>query len=212
MSGVMSQSMRTPMPPWRTTDDFLSAQANADLLSYVAEHESSFIPTTVALSSERVDATHRSSRKLDGGLGPWKDVLSARFAEMFPHLASSVGIRQLRYSRIELEIVAHNDGDRFGRHVDTLSVGNADEGTARFLSAVYYFFDEPPGFDGGELRLYPFGAASRNTDFVDVIPRNNSLVYFPSFAPHEVLPVRCRSRDFAKSRFAVNCWFHRDLT
>jgi Rps23 Pro-64 3,4-dihydroxylase Tpa1-like proline 4-hydroxylase len=40
-------------------------------------------------------------------------------------------------------------------------------------------------------------------------PRNNRLIAFPSFVPHEVRRVACPSGEFADSRFAINVWLSR---
>ena len=88
-------------------------------------------------------------------------------------------------------------------------VGDARRASDRLLSAVYYFHAEPKAFSGGALRLYPFGAKKDEDSFADVQPEQNTLLVFPSWAPHEVLPVSCPSGRFSDSRFAVNCWIHR---
>jgi SM-20-related protein len=75
------------------------------------------------------------------------------------------------------------------------------------LSGVYYFHAEPKAFTGGALRLYAIGGQGER--YVDIEPTHNSLLMFPSWAPHEVMPVRCPSRRFVDSRFAINCWVHR---
>jgi Rps23 Pro-64 3,4-dihydroxylase Tpa1-like proline 4-hydroxylase len=46
----------------------------------------------------------------------------------------------------------------------------------------------------------------RDAAFADIEPGQNRLVAFPSWAPHEVMPISCPSRRFIDSRFAVNCW------
>ena len=76
----------------------------------------------------------------------------------------------------------------------------------RALSGVYYLHRAPKGFSGGALRFYAIGDANR---FVDVEPVHNSLLVFPSWAPHEVMPISCPTGAFMDSRFAVNCWLHR---
>jgi SM-20-related protein len=61
---------------------------------------------------------------------------------------------------------------------------------------------------GGALRLYAIGGEA-DQKFVDIEPLRNSLLMFPSWAPHEVMPVSCPSKRFIDSRFAINCWVHR---
>jgi Rps23 Pro-64 3,4-dihydroxylase Tpa1-like proline 4-hydroxylase len=44
-----------------------------------------------------------------------------------------------------------------------------------------------------------------------VQPARNSVVLFPGSLTHEILPVRCPSRNFAHSRFTVNGWLRGPL-
>jgi Rps23 Pro-64 3,4-dihydroxylase Tpa1-like proline 4-hydroxylase len=108
-------------------------------------------------------------------------------------------------SSYEIELVAHGDGAFFSRHIDTYTTRKSQ----RVISGVYYFHRQPKAFSGGELRLYGLTKGDQTGPFVDVIPENDTLVTFPSWYPHEVLPVRCPSGRLEDSRFAVNCWIMR---
>jgi Rps23 Pro-64 3,4-dihydroxylase Tpa1-like proline 4-hydroxylase len=59
------------------------------------------------------------------------------------------------------------------------------------------------------LRLHRIGSRAGEEGGADIAPEPNSLVLFPSWAPHEVLLVRCPSGRFEDSRFAINCWIYR---
>jgi Rps23 Pro-64 3,4-dihydroxylase Tpa1-like proline 4-hydroxylase len=63
------------------------------------------------------------------------------------------------------------------------------------------------------LRLYDCieeGRSRRAAEtFTAVTPAANRLVVFPSEEFHEAMPVRCPSKQFADSRFAVTTWLHR---
>jgi SM-20-related protein len=48
-------------------------------------------------------------------------------------------------------------------------------------------------------------AGNHPSSHLDLAPENDSLVIFPSWAPHEVMPVVFPSGGFADSRFSVNC-------
>ncbi len=109
-------------------------------------------------------------------------------------------------AKIELQLTAHNDGEFYKRHIDTRT-GPSDEPTVRLISFVYYCSASPSRFSGGALRLYGFG--ENDTRQVDIEPVCDSLVVFPSWAPHEVLPVACESGRFEDSRFAINGWIRR---
>jgi Rps23 Pro-64 3,4-dihydroxylase Tpa1-like proline 4-hydroxylase len=122
---------------------------------------------------------------------------------------------------VELELAAHGDGAHFHAHLDIPNGKHrkplgAEPGMDRILSAVYYFHREPKAFSGGDLRLFRFGAHPADgpvaeEDRVDIAPLQNSLVAFPSWALHEVRPIQCPSQAFEDYRFAINCWYCREL-
>ncbi|HUS56353.1 MAG TPA: 2OG-Fe(II) oxygenase, partial [Thermohalobaculum sp.] len=70
----------------------------------------------------------------------------------------------------------------------------------------YYFCATPARFSGGQLRLHSLAASREAGTYVDIEPENDTAVFFPSWFPHEVLPVVCESGQFMDSRFAINCW------
>jgi Rps23 Pro-64 3,4-dihydroxylase Tpa1-like proline 4-hydroxylase len=92
----------------------------------------------------------------------------------------------------------------FTEHCDR----NMQRGSSRLISAVYYFHRHPKSFSGGILRIYPLAGRAKSRAFVEIEPVNDTLVFFPSWFPHEVLPVNCPSGKFEDSRFAINCWVH----
>jgi Rps23 Pro-64 3,4-dihydroxylase Tpa1-like proline 4-hydroxylase len=68
-----------------------------------------------------------------------------------------------------------------------------------YLVLREYFHAEPKAFTGGALRLYAIGR-KEDEDFVDIEAVRNSLLVFPSWAPHEVTPVSCPSKRFSSTR------------
>jgi len=66
----------------------------------------------------------------------------------------------------------------------------------------------PKAFSGGVLRLHSLAASGHQGTFVDIPPDYDTLVFFPSMFPHEVLPVKSPSGKFMDSRFAINCWIY----
>ena len=205
-----------PLPPYHIFPDFLDGGQHKALLQLALASEAEFGPATiVAGTKEVVHRGQRTSRKRKGGLGPLKDMFSDRVRRAAPLMFTKTGVPKADIWRLELELVAHNDGDHFGRHIDTLTGEPACAGeaarSARLLSGVYYFYQEPKGFTGGELRVHRFGGDGGPGNFIDVDPAQNSFVVFPSFASHEVLEVGCPSGIFEHSRFSVNCWIHRRL-
>ena len=144
----------------------------------------------------------------------WKGPLRERMRAALPQWCAGFGMAPFEPNAIELDMIAYNDGAFYRRHIDTgrLNRDRPGAGSAgdRIITAVYYFHAEPKAFDGGELRLHAMAASADGSALsADLPPRRNSLLIFPSWAPHEVLPVRCPSGAFRDSRFAINCWFRR---
>jgi SM-20-related protein len=194
-----------PMPPYLLFRDFLPSAMASDLLSWAIDNEAQFNPTTVGEGDgQRTDPQVRvsvSTRKF----GPTKQKLCDRLLRLAPDLVRDLRVNNLEIVKAELELVAHNDGAFYIRHIDTATGADAAAGGLTFVSAAYYVHRQPKAFSGGALRLHRFGSPA-DSDFLDIAPEHNLLVAFPSWAPHEVTPISCPTRAFADSRFAVNIW------
>jgi len=202
----VSAPARSIFAPYRVFNDFLDAAAVGNLLSLAVSEQSGFQPSKVGPRSApvmnpnvRVSAVLRNP----GRLAP---IFSERLESLAAELVADMRLTPFIVGRIELELAAHGDGAFYMRHIDTATGGPATK--HRVLSGVYYFHSQPKGFSGGALRLYAIGD---NNAFVDIEPAHNSLLVFPSWAPHEVRPVSCPSGRFTDSRFAVNCWVWRKV-
>jgi Rps23 Pro-64 3,4-dihydroxylase Tpa1-like proline 4-hydroxylase len=134
-------------------------------------------------------------------------LLENRVLQWFPLVAKTLGVPLFPLAAIESHLTAATDGYYFKMHSDEA----AD--IPRVLTCLYYLHREPRGFAGGELRLYDCiveGDSRRAADtFTAVAPVANRLVIFRSEEFHEAMPVRCPSKEFADSRFAVTTWLHR---
>lgn len=202
-----------PMPPWHQFADVLAPDEHRALLDWTLANRARFEPARVY--GGLVPTTRTAEVLRD--FGTLKPVLKERLRALLPEIFRRTGIRAFEVERIELEIAAHGDGAFFSRHID-LPAGPGRELLARdggrqdrLVSAVYYFHREPKAFSGGALRLHRFGGGEGPDDRADVQPAQNSLVVFPSWAEHEVMPIACPSHAFEDSRFAVNAWFCRRL-
>jgi len=109
----------------------------------------------------------------------------------------------------DVAVTAHRDGDFLTQHRDD---GKDGRPNGRVLSFVYWLHRRPSPFSGGELRLC--GWADRDGHVVpappavDLEPRHDTLVVYPSSTMHEVFPVRGGS-SFADARFAVTGFVRR---
>ncbi|HEY4184862.1 MAG TPA: 2OG-Fe(II) oxygenase [Polyangia bacterium] len=191
-------------PRFVVIDDFLSAPEHDELLAYALLSEAEFQKGTVTTYEPHL---RQNLVILNFGESVHSRLLQNRLLTWFPLLAKTLGMPLFPLAPLESHLTAATDGYYFKTHSD-----EAPE-IPRVLSCLYYLHREPRGFAGGELRLYDRideGEGRRPADtFTAVIPRANRLVVFPSDEFHEAMPVRCPSKTFADSRFAVTTWLHR---
>lgn len=196
---------RSLMPPYVVLRDFLDEATVAGLLEHALSRQADFAPTR--LGSKAVDPSIRVSTSLRE-LGGYRPILKTKILGLVPSLIAQLQVTPFNEPKLETELVAHGDGAFYKRHIDTRTAHDEDVNHIRVLSGVYYFHAEPKAFSGGALRLYAIGGRP-DEDFTDIEPVRNSLLVFPSWAPHEVRPTSCPSKRFMDSRFAINCWVRR---
>jgi Rps23 Pro-64 3,4-dihydroxylase Tpa1-like proline 4-hydroxylase len=192
--------------------DVLGAEIVARLLDYVAAREKDFTPGVLRnreTGKLRVDTALQDSVYLVdiGAFGAPIEMFARAIA---PQALTQLHLNEPNVEPGEFEITAYGHGGHFAAHIDT------DERLhrVRILSCVYYFSATPRRFSGGELRLHGFPTLSGKSKvapppFVDIVPETDTLVVFPSWLRHEVLPVRVPSGAWADRRFTINCWIHR---
>lgn len=194
------------IPPHAMRGSFLSATENETLLKWVLANEAALSVSRVTGDIHRPSG--RNARSYYGEL-PWKFGLVERAKALLPSILPDIGIPVFTPCGFEVELVAYDDQCFIGRHRDT-GTGATRHASDRIVSMVYYLHNEPKRFSGGELRLWPLRQAAGNGPvYCDVAPVQNGIVAFPSWAVHEVLPVKVPSRRFADARFAINIWVQR---
>jgi Rps23 Pro-64 3,4-dihydroxylase Tpa1-like proline 4-hydroxylase len=191
------------LPPYLLLRDFLDEASVTGLFDYALAREAAFTPTGVGRSQVDASKPDRRFSLRVRDLGPFGPILGTRVLGFVPDLTARLGGTPVKAPDLELELVARPDGAFYKRHIDTELTSTRSH--IRVLSAVYYFYRQPKAFSGGTLSLYAIPRIP-NPKFHDIAPEHNSVVVFPAWAPHEVLPVSCPSRRSADSRFAVNCW------
>lgn len=196
------------MPPYLVLRDFLDEATVIGLLDYALAHQTDFAPTQVG--AKAVNPAVRLSSGMRE-LGNFRAILKGKILALVPRLIADLRMTPFDPSRVETELVVHGDGAFYKRHIDTRTAHDPETNSIRVLSGVYYFNAKPKAFSGGALRLYAIGGDD-SVEFIDIEPERNSLLVFPSWAPHEVRPVSCPSGRFVDSRFAINCWVHRQKT
>lgn len=198
-------------PRYLVIDGFLGPEAAGALLAQMLAGAGNFTPSLVR-RGDRFAENHdvRSSLRLPGRVGVDLEGFTAAVLARADELREGVGMPSFEIYHTERSIVAHGDGDFYRTHIDTRTQpGGGGVDSVRMLSCVYYLNAEPPGFTGGELALHGLGAPARGAPAAVIAPRHDRLAVFPSFVPHEVLPISCPSGRFEDSRFSVNCWLHK---
>jgi SM-20-related protein len=147
-------------------------------------------------------------------LGPFAGPIRAFVAAIASQALEALHVIEPKVEPKEFEITAYPNGGHIGEHIDT----QTQIKRVRILSCVYYFAATPRRFNGGELRLFRFpkrpvdgvaSSASSASSFVEVAPDTDTLVLFPSWLRHQVMPVRVPSGAWSDARFTINCWVHR---
>jgi len=196
------------VPPVAVVDDFLDRDTLDELTAWTLARETAFEPTRIGRAKLSKPGIRASNSIPNITFDPWRERIRAFVTPWLPTLATDAGVTPFDPERLEVQLVAHNDGDYYVPHIDTAvgGVGNPRNAT-RALSIVYYFHAEPRAFTGGALRVHSFLPSSDATR--DIEPLRNRLVAFIPWARHEVLPIACPSKRFADSRFSINIWAHR---
>jgi SM-20-related protein len=197
-------------PSYGVVHNWMGSEAVTRLLRFVQLNEHGFEDTKVTHQQGEgtVDRTRRVSRKLMN-IDELEKELCPKLKDLLPVIYGNLGCKPFLPSRIEMELVAHGDGAFFARHNDTFTGPGQKGRGSRAISAVYYFHALPKAFSGGILRLHSLAASGKQGTFTDIGPDRDTLVFFPSFFPHEVLPVKCTGGQFLDSRFAINFWVYR---
>ncbi len=182
-------------------ENFLTAAQSQRLMEYVQAQEQNFKPTANSAN----DPNYRRSMVLYS-FPEFAELMNQRIHSITPYILTYLRIDSFVPSNVEIQLTLHNDGNYYKIHNDSGSPDCAN----RVLTFVYYFYREPKAFLGGELVLYDSKVENNRyvaaSTFKKITPQNNSIVFFPSYYMHEVLPVSCPSQAFLDSRFTINGW------
>jgi Rps23 Pro-64 3,4-dihydroxylase Tpa1-like proline 4-hydroxylase len=186
--------------------DFLSPAEHQRLLAHALACQADFQDSGIVGSQgeSALDYGVRRSRTLFGArLEEIWELFDGRLRGILPAVRRELGMPWFPLGEVERQLTAHGSGGFFVPHVDT---GHPSVATRR-VSGVYYFHARPRRFTGGELKLYdtwvtPFGTTAAGT-YTTLTPVDNSIVFFPSDAFHEVCPVHCETDAFGDCRFTV---------
>jgi Rps23 Pro-64 3,4-dihydroxylase Tpa1-like proline 4-hydroxylase len=222
LSRIAEQRLRSqpnrPLPPDRRLvaaryvrmTDFLSPTEHQRVLEHALACETDFQESGLVgrHGENTLNFAVRRSRTLSGArLQELWELFDQRLRGILPAVRAELGMPWFRLGEVERQLTAHGSGGFFAPHVDT----GHPIAASRRISCVYYFHASPRRFEGGELRLYdtwytPTGSTAAGT-YTTLAPLDNSVVFFPSDAFHEVCPVRCETDPFGASRFTITVWF-----
>jgi hypothetical protein len=189
--------------------DFLPPDLHAEVLSMTRDALPKFEAAQINSGyAKGVDRSRRSSLVL-AEVKAYRQRFQKRLAATIDEhdVPARLGVDRARLKRYDLQVTCHGDGDHFTAHTDVGAEGDPK----RVVSFVYYFHTEPRAFSGGGLRLFDAAMETkryRPDAFTRIEPVNNSIVFFPSTAPHEVERVDVPSRSLFDGRFSINGWIN----
>lgn len=190
------------MMPHYHSQAFLPPELNQEILDNMLEDLATFDDAKVFSVEGGKSGVNLESRVAKtANLRPAMfSAFKSAVSQALPEIVPKIGLKMRDDFKFEIGAAMHQDGGFFTRHIDTRT--GPSEGTARYISAVYYLSRTPQQFTGGQFRLHSLIGDSH----LDFEATNNALLVFPSFAPHEVLPISVPSGKPEDGRFSINCW------
>jgi hypothetical protein len=194
--------------PHLVLEDFLPDE-ELELIRTFAETASNAMVasrvTSAGLAGGALDEGYRRSQVAPDLEQVW-GLLDERLRGLLPIVRSELGLAHFTSGPIERQMTVSRDGDFFKRHTDE---HHPYTDGSRVLTFVYYFQRDDLAFEGGRLRLYAQrdGEHGREEadEYVEVVPKPNSIVFFPAHWQHEVTAVDGGGADV--ERWTVNGWF-----
>ncbi|MFT7048967.1 MAG: SM-20-related protein [Halioglobus sp.] len=203
---IRTQAVQLQRPEYMVIDNFLGHYEHLDMLAYAVQHKEGFDAGTVATGPQNA---RENLVILDFAQQAHSTLLCNRLLTWFPQILHTLGMDPFPVQQVESQLTANNDGHYYRAHLDT----DENSELARALTCVYYFSKQPAQFTGGALRIYDSLTNEEQRwqaeSFQQVEPVSNRMVVFPSDSYHELLPIRCPSRQFEDSRFSVTNWIWR---
>ncbi len=207
--------------PFVRLPEFLPRPLRDRLLEAIHVNAHRFEPANVVwvddVGDERreIDSAYRRGEFLRGCFRYFDEDIGRTFRERlaasFPMITSRLQVPLKAFHLTEMHALVYRDGDFFRAHRDTKTRDD------RRITLLYYLFDAPRRFTGGELVLYDSEVhldALNNPDsgfhpsLCTRLPcTDNQLVCFPSEYYHEALAVTGIGGDTRAARMAINGWF-----
>lgn len=182
--------------------DFLPEATIQQMVEHMCHCQNHFQPAQVGGGGNheegRYDPEARNNTALSLKGNPLKKTVRDLIAEKLPDITRRLGLSPFDASSTEVKLRAYHNGEYFRVH--------QDGGQGRLISYTYFFHPEPKRFDGGELVVFDTDTLTStfNHSFSRIIPKRNSIYFFPSHYYHAVLPVLAQDDSFMSARFVIN--------
>ena len=192
-------------------ENFLEPQELETALTIAIKNKNNFTDSSVHNKSTNQVNKFRQSLVLHHKFYPeLAKSIQTKVLKTLPSVLEKLNHPNFSTSNIVIQLTAHNDSCFYTIHSDA----NTEMTATREITYVYYFYQEPKSFSGGELVIYETKVdgnnLSKHNNFKVIEPRNNSIIFFPSRYLHEILPVSCPTKTFEHSRFTFNGWIRRE--
>ncbi|CAC5342296.1 MULTISPECIES: 2OG-Fe(II) oxygenase [Planktothrix] len=192
-------------PDYVQIDNFFSEEDYQKLLNSTLANQNNFFSSEVINNESEY---RQSYILLPEHFAEFHELITHKLLTARPQVMEQLQIQMFLVAYLEIQITAHLHGGYYKIHQDV----DGGKAANRKLTYVYYFYQEPQGFYGGDLRLYQTKIQGEEAiiyeNFTQIKPLNNSIIFFDSRCKHEVLPVYCPSEKFTDSRFTLNGWIH----
>lgn len=198
---ITSENMT--MAPIMIFDDFLEQPDLDELLDYAQQNQEQFANAHTN-SKENIYDPEKRKTLVYRHFTKERDRFEAFAKNNIEALCDGLGLPKFEISKIELKITNHVDGSFFQTHCDN---HNMFEQAGRAITWLFYFGENPPRYNGGELYVFDTDQKSQLYNvqsFSKVIPKQNRIVAFPSHFRHAVAPMELPGNKFSDGRFAIS--------
>lgn len=213
LNGTVLEAIQRPcICPLVEWSNFLPESTIQETITRMLQHQTNFQPAKVGTAKNdkkgcyNPDARNNTDLSLKGN--PLKKIVRNLIKERLPDITQRLGLASFDASSVEVTLRAYHQGEYFRVH--------QDGGQGRKISYTYFFHPEPARFSGGEFVAFDTDTTTPtfNHDFTRIIPKRNSIFFFPSHYYHAVLPVETHDDDFMSARFVLNghIWKKKDTS
>jgi len=207
---LLENSSEVDAAPFKVIENFLPEGKLKDIELLISKNSSLFNSSTIHYTNnDVVDETTRKSKVLSKKrIKPFSNFFQENLKKVIPKISQQLNVKLNENIEPELSLTMHLNGDFFNVHKDVLSNGM---GSRRKLTYVYYYHSKIKKFKGGNLLLFDTDSSGNKYElnYTKIVPKRNSIIFFPSHCYHKVTPIKLASDNFLEGRFTINGWFHK---